>query len=337
MLRRRDQGEPAEQGPVKVSVVLPSFQHEEYVAEAVNSVLEQTHDNLELIVVDDASSDRTADVVAAIQDPRLRLVRLEQNRQAPARALGLGLATGDLIAFQNSDDVWARTKLAQQIGQIQEQPGVAAVFTRVQIIGADSQPAPDTWAAGSFRSSHSSSAAWLRFFFDIGNDLCISSALCRRTDLERVGGFNPALIQLSDLDLWVRLAALGQLRILEEELTSMRVVEGRNLSAPSTAVANRGSQEHASVLERFSAAPVRQLLTEIFPEFAGQSGPGPVLLAQLARYGFRHSGVAQQLFGLRLFERVLAKPGGYERIVAVMGSEIISEYHERRGRLVVTI
>lgn len=322
--------------PGRVSVVLASYNHEEFVGAAVTSVLEQTHDDLELIVVDDGSTDGTADVVARISDPRLRLVRREQNRSAHARNTGIGLASGEWIAFQNSDDVWAPTKLAQQVAEIEERPSVSAVFTRVQIIGPDDAPAPDTWARAAFGGSEPNSAAWLRRFFDTGNDLCISSALCRREDLTTVGAFNPALIQLSDLDLWVRLAAQGELRVIEDELTSMRVVPGRNLSAPSPTVHNRGVLEYASVLDRFAQDPVRPLLAEIFEEFAEIAMKGPVLMACLARYAIRHQGVAQRLFGDRLFARTLSRPGAYDRIVEVMGVETIREYYDHRGSLVVS-
>ena len=206
-----------------VSVIMAAYQHEDFVAEAVTSVLAQSHDNLELIVVDDGSTDRTAQIVAGFRDPRLQLVELPRNRIQHARNLGLSMATGDLVAFQNSDDVWAESKLSKQVALLHDAPANAAVFSRVRFIGPDSEPQDGGWAREAFMGTEANSIAWLRRFFDHGNDLCISSALCRRADLQRVGGFNPALIQTSDLDLWVRLAALGELVIVEEQLTSMRI------------------------------------------------------------------------------------------------------------------
>ena len=93
-------------GPPLVSVILPSFNHAAFVGEAVQSVLDQTFRDLELIVVDDASSDETADVVASIHDPRLTLIRLSENRAVHARNLALSQARGQYVAFQNSDDIW---------------------------------------------------------------------------------------------------------------------------------------------------------------------------------------------------------------------------------------
>jgi glycosyltransferase involved in cell wall biosynthesis len=333
--RRKDPTSARVPKNAKVSVVLASYNHEEFVAAAVESVLGQTHENLELIVVDDASPDGTADVVAGIKDPRLRLVRNPKNRVAHPRNTGLKLASGDLVAFQNSDDVWAPTKLSEQVARM-EDPANSAVFTRVQMIDQYGAHSPDAWVRYAFKGAEPDSAAWLRRFFDTGNDFCISSAMCRRTDLENLGGFNPALIQLSDLDLWVRLAAIGKLEIVEEELTSMRVVAGRNLSAPSPAVEVRASWEHATILDRYAEAPIRGMIPDIFPEFGGRPRSGPVRLALLARYAMRHPGFAQRVFGDRLFARLLSDPGGYDRIVEALGVKAIQEFYRKRGNLVVS-
>ncbi len=319
----------------KVSVIMAAYQHEDFVAEAVASVLAQSHDNLELIVVDDCSADRTAQIVAGFADPRLQLVELPRNRIKHARNLGLSLATGELVAFQNSDDVWAESKLSKQVSLLHDAPANAAVFTRVRFIGADSEPSDGGWAQGAFKGVETNSIAWLRRFFDHGNDLCISSAMCRRGDLERIGGFNPALIQVSDLDLWVRLAALGELVIVEEQLTSMRIDAERNLSAPSQAVENRSVLELVAILDRYTRDPIRPLLPQIFPGIGEGGRLGPVLMAQLAIYGIRHHGQAQRFFGDQLFARILAQPGGYDRIVEVFGPEVILEYYEHRGRMVI--
>src|SRR5262245_45660701 len=94
-----------------VSVVLPSFNHAPFVDQAVRSVLAQTIADLDLIVVDDGSTDDTADVVASVADPRLTLIRLPVNRARHSRNLGIHRARGRYVAFQNSDDVWLPGKL----------------------------------------------------------------------------------------------------------------------------------------------------------------------------------------------------------------------------------
>ncbi len=104
---------------VSVSVVIPTYNRESLVLRAIHSALGQTHTDLEVIVVDDASKDRTASVVDAIPDPRLRLLRHPTNLGgAVARNTGLRAARGDFIALLDSDDEWLPEKLQVQIGAL---------------------------------------------------------------------------------------------------------------------------------------------------------------------------------------------------------------------------
>ena len=91
---------------IKVSVITPTFNDEKYIKETLFSILNQTHNNLEIIVVDDCSSDKTIDVVSSIQDKRIHLIKNDINRGAAfSRNLAISAATGDYIAFLNGDDV----------------------------------------------------------------------------------------------------------------------------------------------------------------------------------------------------------------------------------------
>lgn len=104
-----------------VSVIIPSYNREDTIERSVRSVLAQTYRNLEVIVVDDHSSDNTRQVVEAIDDDRVRYHCLENNSGAcAARNKGLQLAKGDIIAFQDSDDAWRHNKLEKQIAVLEE-------------------------------------------------------------------------------------------------------------------------------------------------------------------------------------------------------------------------
>ena len=101
-----------------VSVILPTFDRAELLPRSIGSVLAQTDGHLELIVVDDGSSDDTEGVVARLADPRVRYLRLPENRGLPAaRNAGIAIARGEYVAFQDSDDVWAPDKLARVVVQ----------------------------------------------------------------------------------------------------------------------------------------------------------------------------------------------------------------------------
>ena len=99
----------------KISVVIPTYNREELIARSIYSVLEQTYDNLEVIVVDDASTDHTKEVVKGIKDKRVKYIQLKQNAGASnARNIGIEAAMGEYIAFQDSDDVFYPDKLEKQ-------------------------------------------------------------------------------------------------------------------------------------------------------------------------------------------------------------------------------
>lgn len=100
-----------------VSVVLPTFNRSDVLATAIDSVLSQTYSELELLVIDDASSDNTAEILNSYKDTRLRVISLAENVGASAaRNIGMKHAMGEFIAFQDSDDEWISTKLEKQVG-----------------------------------------------------------------------------------------------------------------------------------------------------------------------------------------------------------------------------
>jgi glycosyltransferase involved in cell wall biosynthesis len=106
-----------------ISVILPTHNRERTLARAIGSVLDQTFSDFELIVVDDASTDGSEEVVRAISDPRLRYLRLDRNRGAAgARNAGIAAAACDWIAFQDSDDEWLPNKLKQQFAVARAAP-----------------------------------------------------------------------------------------------------------------------------------------------------------------------------------------------------------------------
>ena len=105
----------------KVSVVIPSYNSSSYINKAIESVLNQTYGNLEVIVADDASTDDTCTVVQKIIDPRVKLIRRKENGgAAAARNSAIDAATGRYIAFLDSDDYWLLDKLSVQISKMQE-------------------------------------------------------------------------------------------------------------------------------------------------------------------------------------------------------------------------
>jgi hypothetical protein len=316
-----------------ISVILPSYNHARFVTAAVRSVLDQTVQDLELIVVDDGSNDDTPDLVESIHDPRLQLIRLGQNRLQHPRNTGLSLARAQYIAFQNSDDVWHPQKLEKQLKVMQERKDVAACFTEVEIIDEDGHATFNSWAAGSFTNKNHSNLEWLKYFFEDGNFLCISSAMIRRKPLEQVGNFRGSLVQLSDLDLWIRLAALGQIYIVNEKLISFRDTHG-NLSGPNASAQNRLTIEFASILKNYTTPPIVDLLPQIFPHaIPMQPNTKNIRLAYLAKYAWSLQTVFHSLFADDIISCIMDDEASRKEVTEVFGTEIIQEFIKRRGLL----
>lgn len=104
-----------------VSIILPTFNAQAFVLESIQSILEQTYTNWELIIVDDGSTDRTIDIIKEINDERIHLIQLETNRGAAiARNTALENVSGEYIAFLDSDDLWVKDKLMYQIAFMKE-------------------------------------------------------------------------------------------------------------------------------------------------------------------------------------------------------------------------
>ncbi|MCX7150233.1 MAG: glycosyltransferase [Rhodocyclales bacterium] len=319
-----------------VSVVIPSYQHAAYVQRAVESVLEQTVKDIEVIVVDDGSTDGTPDIVSRIPDPRLRLIRCAENRREHARNLGLGMATGRYVAFQNSDDEWSPDKLAQQLNVLEDRPEVGASFTEVVIIDGTGLPAANTWATGIFSDGKTKPSAeeWLRAFFK-GNCLCISSAVVRHHLLDRIGIFRPSLVTLSDLDMWIRFAAISELDVMPEPLTFMRVDGDRNLSGPGETKAVRTMFEMVDVLENFARPPLLHRLPTLFPDANLAAKQDPIVnLALFAGYAAANGGLAHRFLADRVLSRLIDDPENRKKIVDACGSGAIKFFWQNRSKLI---
>lgn len=191
----RPRRERARETP-RVSVVLPTRNRAEYVERAIDSALGQTVREVEVIVVDDASTDDTADVLAplASADRRLRIIRHDEPRGAPAaRNAGIEAAAGPVVAFLDDDCVWAPEKLEKQLAVMDAERGVAYCRHAIQH--------GEEWVVeGEPGAAREGARALLR-----KNYIGTYAAVVRRDLLQEAGGFDEALPRLQDWDLMLRL------------------------------------------------------------------------------------------------------------------------------------
>ena len=197
-----------------VSVVLPTFNRERSVGKAIESVLRQTYTRLEVLVVDDASTDGTPELVRGLGDARIVYLRQDDNRGgSAARNRGLSAARGELIAFQDSDDEWLPHKLERQVGLLTrstESTGVIyCPYRRIYADGRTETHPADPAAAPRGEIHHE----LLR-----GNFVGTPTILARRSCCDSVGGFDEALPRFQDWDWMIRVSRHWQVGFVEEPL-----------------------------------------------------------------------------------------------------------------------
>ena len=197
----------------RVSVIVPVFNAELYIAETIQSALAQTHADLEVIVVDDGSTDGTIERLRAFEGPR-RLHRQPNRGVAAARNRGASVASGEWLAFLDADDVWLPTKVERQLACARG----PMVYTDRYNIGARGE-LPEIQSV--VTPMHDGDL-FLPLLLE-GNFITASSVLLRRDVFAELGGFFEELRGTEDWDLWVRIAAAGHtINIVREPLLRYR-------------------------------------------------------------------------------------------------------------------
>lgn len=204
-----------------VSVVLPTYNRRYCLPRAVESVLRQTFTDLELIVVDDCSSDDTQDYLASLGDPRLRVLRHEVNKGgAAARNTGIAAARAPIIAFQDSDDEWLVTMLAQQIARMKEMgEGFGASYCGKIVYGRDENRTFGRRKAAYMPDFRRTSAEG-DIYKEILRHAIVSTQtlVVRKNILDVVGGFDESLRVGLDWELTARIARETKFAFVEEPL-----------------------------------------------------------------------------------------------------------------------
>jgi len=197
-----------------VSVVLPTYNRRQSVGKAIQSVLQQTYTRLELLVVDDASTDGTEQLVRQLGDARISYLRHENNRGgSAARNTGLAAARGELVAFQDSDDEWLPHKLERQVALLDaaaETTGAVYCPYRRSFPDGTSQTHPADPATAPRGDIH---RALLH-----ANFIGTPTILARRSCCRSVGGFDEALERFQDWDWMIRVSHDWQVGFVEEPL-----------------------------------------------------------------------------------------------------------------------
>lgn len=206
-----------------VSVILPAFDRMEFLPAAVDSVLRQTFTDWELIVADDGSGDEARAYLRGLVDPRVRVLWLPHSgRPSIARNAAIGVARGRYIAFMDSDDLWAPTKLAVQVRAMQSSPTRRWSYTALTIIDTKGRTLPDAGYKPRLPYDGDIVERLLTLDAIIGTP----TVMAERGLIDEVSGFDETLAVNEDQDLWLRLAMRSEIIAISEALVSVRVKGG---------------------------------------------------------------------------------------------------------------
>lgn len=209
-----------------VSVIIPTYNRADVLPRAIDSALDQTVSDVEVIVVDDASTDETESVVTAYDDPRVTYLAHETNQGgSAARNTGIEVATGDYIALLDSDDEWAPTKLEQQVDLLEQRSDEwVAAYCGTTIV--DDEEANPWWErAKSILGGHSSREGaeggeelvkeilMENLHTSAGSTLVVESAV-----VDHIGGFDESFDRYQDTEFLIRVLKQGKLAYVDEPL-----------------------------------------------------------------------------------------------------------------------
>lgn len=253
-----------------VSVIIPSYNHEKFIKECIESVLSQTFQDFEIIITDDGSTDRTVEIIKSFGDPRIKLFVLTENRGACIAANNcINHSNGKYIAMLSSDDVWYPEKLEIQVKYLEEHPNIAVVFGKADWIDEASNLIvhKEFPYQNVFNVDNRTRFEWLRHFFKNGNCLCHPCSLIRKECYNEVGLLDPSFANLPDFDLWIRFCLKYDIHIMDQRLIRFRRLD-REMNASGDVVTSRirNRFEYKQILDHYLKIHDTRELLLIFPE-----------------------------------------------------------------------
>ena len=312
-----------------VTVFLTSYNHARYLREAIESVLQQTFQDYELVICDDASEDASWEIIESYNDPRIVKIRHQYNYGYQLIDT-LDTFRGKYVAIHHSDDAWEPDKLEKQVEFLEKHTEYGACFTMVEYIDENSNfyDLPDKHAyKGVFDVKNKSRDEWLNYFFFSGNCLCHPSVLIRKelyfkyNLLEnRIG-----MRQLPDFLMWVRLCMHENIYVYPEKLTKFRLrrKSQENTSADRPDAHIRSQYEYYKVMSVYADICDSKQFLAVFPEAEKYTVDGEIntkfALANMLLDGGAYSG---WLLGLDLIFKELNQESSRNQLLRLYNFDV---------------
>ncbi|MFT5728812.1 MAG: glycosyltransferase involved in cell wall biosynthesis [Desulforhopalus sp.] len=241
-----------------VSVIMPVYNGSEYIEDAISSVLTQTHHDIELVIIDDGSTDQTALVVEKIADIDNRVRYIKQKNKGPAAARNKGIleSKGFFISFLDADDIWIKNKLEKQLCFLERDENIV-VYGGSQYI-YNTIDAPKKPRVVNFKNFSSNEEFLEHLAFSSSSEIAFTCAvLLKKTLLDEVGYFDETLQNAEDWDVWLRLACKYNFYALQEIVFLRRK---HHSSQTSTLMLDKMIQNEITVLNKLEKMQKRPQL-----------------------------------------------------------------------------
>jgi glycosyltransferase involved in cell wall biosynthesis len=291
----------------RVAVVIPSYNHEKFVAEAIQSVLDQTFQDFEIVITDDGSTDNTVDEILQFDDPRIKFFKFEENQGAVfafEKCLSNVSDGVEYIANLSSDDIFMPDKLQKQVDFLDDPQNekYAAVFGFAEIIDEDGEIIRDKNHpyVSIFKQYNRSRYEWLNYFFFNGNCLCHPSVLIRK-EFYKIDDFDPRYRQLPDFDFWIKLCFKAEIFIIPENLIRFRVLKGeKNTSGSGIVNDSRVRFENLQILSNYRNIETWEIFNKIFSDEIESDKTNKDILYNLSQVSMKSANDVVKFFGLTL-------------------------------------
>lgn len=232
-----------------ISVVLPVRNGMPYLVHAIESLLAQTDEAFEVLVVDDGSSDGSYEYVSQLEDARIRLLRAQGRGLAAALNTGLAAARGAYLARQDADDWSAPDRLALQRAWLDAHPDIAVLATAVAFVDGRDAPVTNAWTRRVHEQWDAAvSPDEIAALMPLTCCLFHATVMLRTAVLREAGGYDPGMVPAEDYDLWLRILPFAHFARLPQVLYTVRVHDG------SSSTVRKADQ-----IERVIAAKLRHL------------------------------------------------------------------------------
>ena len=215
---------PPDLVPPRLSVCLPTYNGEAYVAEALRSVLQQSYTAFEVVAVDDGSSDRTLEILQACTDPRIRIYQNPHQRGIPGNwNAAVELARGEYVCVFHQDDVMLADNLTRKMALFETDPSLSLVHSRAErIVEAGAPSRLGDWMEKAETDFVEEGEVYFRKLLLHGDCICAPTVMVRREQFAAVGGFNEALGYACDYEMWMKLCVEGRVGFMHDALVGYR-------------------------------------------------------------------------------------------------------------------